>query len=107
VDSEYIENEGTPQTAISPYIARKIVSDFMESRKCAAVVDEHGVGVIEVDPVVFAQYVTYWCRTNGEGQNEAKQVVTGWSKLRVRKSDLPPTDDAIREIKEHGPKVSR
>lgn len=102
--TEFIENESTKTSPISVAIADKILSDFIDlywNSKKERTAESEQEFILEVPPSLLVRYTCWWVRGNGHPSPD-HQVVTGWSKLRLRKDGYTPTEDDVEDIKQNG-----
>lgn len=102
--THFIENESTKASPISAAIADKILSDFIDLYWCSGeerTVESEQKFILEVPPSLLVRYTCWWVRGNGHPSPD-HQVVTGWSKLRLRKDGYAPTESDIEDIKKNG-----
>jgi len=96
---DWVFNESTKTAPLRPSLCRLILRDFCEMHAGSIEADGDGLK-INCAPEMLIAYVAW--RVREFRDQDGKQAVTGWTKIRVHATGIPD-DDELDTIKKEGP----
>ena len=102
-DLEYLVNEPTKASPLSPKVCQAAWEIAVQTRDRMFTLQDDDTVTFDGTGAQFVALVA-WVLRDMLRDAEGKQAITGWSKVRVRKSleEGAPTEESIEEIKERG-----
>jgi hypothetical protein len=99
---DWVFNESTKTAPLRPSLCRLILRDFCEMHAGSVEADSDGL-LLKCAPEMLIAYAAW--RVREFKDQDGKQAVTGWTRIRVHSTGVP-TDDEIDQIKASGPQSS-
>ena len=96
---DWVFNESTKTAPLRPSLCRLILRDFCEMHAGSIEADGDGL-LLKCAPEKLIAYVAW--RVREFRDQDGKQAVTGWTKIRVHSTGIPD-DDELDAIKKEGP----
>jgi hypothetical protein len=96
---DWVFNESTKTAPLRPSLCRLIMRDFCEMHAGSVEVDGDGL-LLKCAPEMLIAYAAW--RVREFKDQDGKQAVTGWTKIRVHSTGVPDEDE-LDTIKKKGP----
>jgi hypothetical protein len=96
---DWVFNESTKTAPLRPSLCRLIMRDFCEMHSGSVEVDGDGL-LLKCAPEMLIAYAAW--RVREFKDQDGKQAVTGWTKIRVHSTGVPDEDE-LDTIKKKGP----